>query len=431
MDVLDDILSSLRLSGGVVVDGEFSGDFCVSAEFTPGHFEPFFAVPDRLISYHYVRSGRLTVEVDGMAPVVLDAGSIAILPRNDPHRLASRIGAHPADPSEISRVTTEGVHRVTAGTDGPRTEVWCGFLEPAKTSEHPLLDALPALLTLDISGGEAEWLDSSMRFLAEQQPSAEVVARLAELFVNRAVREYLDRLPAGASGWLRGLADPAVSRALAIIHARYAETVVQAARAGVDWLIHASYMRPGDIGEVRDLQVPICPTMTFTANIVEHGHEVGVDPNYIDTKKRELDALADIHRRAFEAGIPLMMGSEAGFSVTPYGQWHTREIELMVDLLGMPPMAAIVAATSANARAFGWEALVGTLSPGCMADLLVLDADPLRDIRALRDGLQAVYLGGLEIEREPESSPRKRMGHERGFGVSVTTLDRQRRPPGA
>ena len=38
MDVLDEILSSLRLAGGVVVDGEFSGDFCVAAEFTPGHF---------------------------------------------------------------------------------------------------------------------------------------------------------------------------------------------------------------------------------------------------------------------------------------------------------------------------------------------------------------------------------------------------------
>ena len=215
------------------------------------------------------------------------------------------------------------------------------------------------------------------------------------------------------------------------IHARYAETVVQAARAGVDWLIHASYMRPGDIGEVRDLQVPICPTMTFTANIAEHGHEVGVDPNYIETKKRELDALADIHRRAFEAGIPLMMGSEAGFSVTPYGQWHTREIELMVDLLGMPPMAAIVAATSANARAFGWDTLVGTLAPGRMADLLVLDADPLRDIRALRDGLQAVYLGGVEIERGPEAPARKRMAHERGFGVSTTIRSRERKPPAA
>ena len=46
MDVLDEILSSLRLSGGVVIDGEFSGDFCVLAQFTPDHFAPFFPMPD-------------------------------------------------------------------------------------------------------------------------------------------------------------------------------------------------------------------------------------------------------------------------------------------------------------------------------------------------------------------------------------------------
>ena len=223
MDVLDDILSSLRLRGGVVVDGEFSGDFCVAAEFTPGHFEPFFPVPDKLISYHYVRSGKLIVEVEGMAPVTLEAGSIAIVPRNDPHRLASRVGLRPADASEISKVTAEGVHRVSSGTDGEKTEVWCGFLETANTSDHPLLDALPPLLTLKIVGGEAEWLDTSMRFLAEQQPSSEVVAKLAELFLTQAVREYVDHLPFGASGWLRGLTDPAVTKALSIIHSRYAE----------------------------------------------------------------------------------------------------------------------------------------------------------------------------------------------------------------
>src|SRR3954471_8807567 len=223
MDVLDDILGSLRLSGGVVIDGEFSGDFCVNAEFGPGHFEPFFPVPEKLLSYHYVRSGQVVVEVDGMAPVTLEAGDVAILPRNDRHRLASRPGLPPADASAISRVTADGVHRVTTGTDGPRAEVWCGFLATAKDSEHPLLEALPALLTLDISSGEVEWLESSLRFLAEQQPSAEVVARLAELFVTQAVRDYVERLPAGAKGWLRGLADPAVSRALAVIHSRYAE----------------------------------------------------------------------------------------------------------------------------------------------------------------------------------------------------------------
>ena len=223
MDVLDDILGSLRLTGGVVVDGEFSGEFCVSAEFTPSHFEPFFPVPDKLISYHYVRSGRLVVEVDGLPPTTLEAGGIAILPRNDPHRLASRVGLPPADANKIRRITTEGVHRVSTGTDGPKAEVWCGFLETAKVGDHPLLDALPPLLTLNVAGGEAQWLDSSMRFLAEQQPSSEVVARLAELFVAQAVREYVERLPAGAGGWLRGLADPAVSKALAIIHSRFAE----------------------------------------------------------------------------------------------------------------------------------------------------------------------------------------------------------------
>jgi pimeloyl-ACP methyl ester carboxylesterase/AraC-like DNA-binding protein len=223
VDVLDDILSSLRLSGGVVVDGEFSGDFCVAAEFTPGHFAPFFPVPDKLMSYHYVRSGKLIVEVDGMAPVTLEAGSIAILPRNDRHRLTSRVGLAPADPSEVSRVTAEGVHLVSTGTDGPKTDVWCGFLETAKTGDHPLLDALPPLLTLKVAGGQAEWLDSSMRFLAEEQPSSDIVAKLAELFVGQAVREYVEHLPAGATGWLRGLTDPAVSKALSVIHEHYVE----------------------------------------------------------------------------------------------------------------------------------------------------------------------------------------------------------------
>lgn len=236
MDVLTDILASLRLTGGVVIDGEFSGDFCVLAQFTPDHCAPFFPLPETLISYHYVRSGRMVVEVDGLPATTLEAGAIAILPRNDPHTLASRTGLPPADVGEVSWITAEGVHRVAAGTEGPRAQVWCGFLGTAKSSAHPLLDALPPLLTIDVSGGEAQWLDSSMRFLAEQQPSPEIVSRLAELFLAQAVREYVESLPAGSTGWLKGLADPAVSRALAIIHKHYAEDldIAQLAReAGV------------------------------------------------------------------------------------------------------------------------------------------------------------------------------------------------------
>ncbi|HEX4761402.1 MAG TPA: cupin domain-containing protein, partial [Sphingomicrobium sp.] len=213
MDVLTDILGSLRLTGGVVIDGEFSGDFCVRAEFTPDHCAPFFPMPETLISYHYVRSGQMIVQLEGEPPITLHAGSIVILPRNDPHLLASRMGLLPADASDIVWITADGVHHVTSGTEGAKAEVWCGFLGTTKTNAHPLLDALPPLLTLDARESQAEWLDSSMRFLAERQASPDVVARLAELFLAQAIRDYVDRLPPGSHGWLKGLSDPAVSRA--------------------------------------------------------------------------------------------------------------------------------------------------------------------------------------------------------------------------
>ena len=223
MDVLDEILSSLRLNGGVVIDGKFSGDFCVLAQFTPDHFAPFFPMPQTLISYHYVRSGEMVIEVDGQLPVALRPGSIAILPRNDAHTLSSRSGIPPADISKVSWVTASGVHRVSVGTDGETAEVWCGFLGTTRSNAHPLLDALPALLTLEVAGGEASWLDSSMRLIAEQNPPPEIVARLAELFLAQAIRDYAERLPPSTHGWLAGINDPAVSKALSIIHERYAE----------------------------------------------------------------------------------------------------------------------------------------------------------------------------------------------------------------
>jgi imidazolonepropionase-like amidohydrolase len=208
------------------------------------------------------------------------------------------------------------------------------------------------------------------------------------------------------------------------IHSRYAETVLAAVRAKVDWLIHASYMRVGDIGFVRDSQIPICPTLTFTANIVEHGKDVGVDPNYIETKRRELDALANVLSRSVAAGVTMLAGSEAGFSVTPYGEWHARELELMVEILGMKPMDAIVAGTSNNAKAFGWEESVGTLKAGLFADLLILDGDPLKDIKVLGNPSlrRAVYKGGQLVSAAGAIGERKRMSHERGFAVSSGRL---------
>ena len=151
LDLVDNILTK-----GVVIDAELTGDFAVMAEFTPDHCAPFFPMPDTLISYHYVRSGKAIIEVEGLPPVSLGPGSIALLPRNDPHLLESRTGLPPADVSEVGWVTADGVHRVASGSEGPATEVWCGFLGTTKNHAHPLLDALPPLLTIDVQGGEGQ-----------------------------------------------------------------------------------------------------------------------------------------------------------------------------------------------------------------------------------------------------------------------------------
>jgi cytosine/adenosine deaminase-related metal-dependent hydrolase len=121
-----------------------------------------------------------------------------------------------------------------------------------------------------------------------------------------------------------------------------------------------------------------------------------------------------------------MAGSEAGFSVTPYGEWHTRELELMVEHLGMQPMDVIRSATSINAAVFGWEDEVGTLKPGLQADLLVVDGDPLQDIRVLGDRRRIfqVYKSGQLVNRSNEPIDRRRMAHERGFNISAAVLHR-------
>lgn len=211
------------------------------------------------------------------------------------------------------------------------------------------------------------------------------------------------------------------------IHARYAPTVRAAIDAGVDWVIHAAFLGPDDVARLAEARMPVCPTFTLTANIVEWGREAGAAPSYVDFKKRELDGLVDAHQRTHAAGVPLMAGSEAGFSATPYGEWHTRELELFVKLLGMSPMEAIVAATRTNAAALGWSD-VGTVEPGKRADLIVVDGDPLVDIGVLgeRDRLVAVLKAGQPVDLTGRAPLRRRMRHERGLRMTERTVYRDR-----
>jgi imidazolonepropionase-like amidohydrolase/ABC-type multidrug transport system permease subunit len=103
-------------------------------------------------------------------------------------------------------------------------------------------------------------------------------------------------------------------------------------------------------------------------------------------------------RRAVAGGVTIIAGSDAGNEGVFHGPGLIRELELLVDVGGMTPMAAIVSATGAAARRLGTQE-IGRIAPGAFADLVVLGADPARDIRAVRD-VRWVYFGGVSLQRD-------------------------------
>ena len=112
--------------------------------------------------------------------------------------------------------------------------------------------------------------------------------------------------------------------------------------------------------------------------------EAMLDGAHGEPKRIAMDGLVKLGR-AYDAGVPFLCGSETGFSITPVGQWHAREMELFVRHLGITPLEAITCGTRNGAFAMRMAGQLGTIEPGMPADVLVVDGDPLADIRILGD----------------------------------------------
>jgi imidazolonepropionase-like amidohydrolase len=101
-------------------------------------------------------------------------------------------------------------------------------------------------------------------------------------------------------------------------------------------------------------------------------------------------------KRLQEAGVCIAAGTDAGNIGTLHGPSFHREFELMRDA-GLTPKQVLRAATIGAARVMGREAALGTLEAGKVADLLVLDADPLADVANLRR-IARVVKGGVALD---------------------------------
>ena len=102
--------------------------------------------------------------------------------------------------------------------------------------------------------------------------------------------------------------------------------------------------------------------------------------------------------------MPFLTGTDTGFAVTPYGEWHAKELELFVADLGFSPAAALRAATEINARFMSCGDDIGVLEPGRAADFIVWDGSPLADIRLLQDQAPAAR-ASISAARNPDRRP--------------------------
>ena len=201
---------------------------------------------------------------------------------------------------------------------------------------------------------------------------------------------------------------------LCTVHARSCDAARDAARAGFDVIFHASYIDDAGIEACLENKCVINPTLTLLVNLID-AKQSQAGASSVSAFQREVDAAAVNLRRAYQAGVPLLAGSESGWSPVPYGQWHARELEIFVDLLGLTPLQAIHAGTLAVTHVlprYGRD--VGKLEAGRLADVLVVPGDPTRDIRILQrpKTFDYIFKDGVPVDRTPQPA-RERKWYER------------------
>ncbi len=182
-------------------------------------------------------------------------------------------------------------------------------------------------------------------------------------------------------------------------HAIATQGIKNAVRGGVTTIEHGTKLDDEAIQLMLDRGVYLVPTLAIGHNSFKLD-----DPQVPPYAREKGRSLVDQHQRsvrlAYEAGVKIVLGTD-GSDFAPFGR-NAQELELLVGA-GLRPMDALRAGTSVAAEALGIDHLTGSIEVGREADLLVVDGDPLQDVRILQDlaRVKRVYLGGrLVVDRD-------------------------------
>jgi AraC-like DNA-binding protein len=241
-DTLSEVLRSIRLRGAVFyyVDGAEPW----AAEAPPARDIAAAIMPaaEHVMEYHVVTRGSCWGAVVGQPPVRLEQGDVIVFPQGDAHVISSAPGMRaPVDtgfyfqprPEQLPFILSQHAESVTTarldGGGAAQATVACGFLGCDARPFNPLIATLPRVLHVPARGaadgnGISEFVRLAVTESNRKRPGGEaLLERLSEMMFVEVVRRYLEGLPEGQTGWLAGLRDRFVGRALALLHDRPAD----------------------------------------------------------------------------------------------------------------------------------------------------------------------------------------------------------------
>ncbi|MCD3220308.1 amidohydrolase family protein [Mammaliicoccus sciuri] len=179
-------------------------------------------------------------------------------------------------------------------------------------------------------------------------------------------------------------------------HAQGLQGVKQCIEAGIHSIEHGIYLDDEAVQLMKEKEMYLVPTLLAPLSVIEFAEELGMSENSIKKSKQVMQDHIDSFKKAHQAGVKIAMGTDAG--VFKHGT-NLRELELMVEH-GMTEIEAIVSSTKTAAECLGYDEDLGTIEVGKKADFILLDQNPLEDIKVLKDpnNIKVVSIDGQIVK---------------------------------
>ena len=213
-DPLGEVLHLLKLTGTF---------YCQATLSAPWGFD----IPelDGVLAFLMVTDGQCWLEVAEQDPLHLEAGNLVLLTCGLKHRLRSDLNARTEDLAALPvRKITDAYETLLYGGGGDVTRATYGIFRFDHAAGQRVLDLLPDVLKIDRwSDHSSDWLQSTLQFISrearELRPGGEtVITRLADVVVIEAVRNWINTAPEANKGWLQGVRDAQIGRAIMAMH---------------------------------------------------------------------------------------------------------------------------------------------------------------------------------------------------------------------